>query len=275
MLETLENNEEGIRVGGELISDVRFADDQGMVGSSEIGLQKLMDQLHTVAKKYCMKINVKKIKTMVVSKSGGTVSIVIEGQRVEQAKTFKYLGSVIAEDGRCMEDIKQRIGCAKDAFNKRKELMTKSLGKAVKKRLIKTLVWTVALYGCETWVMSKKEIERLDAFEMWVWRRMEEISWMDKKTNEEVLKYVGEERRIVETVVKRKKCWIGHVVRGDGLLKHVLEGRMEGKRPRGRPRIGMIDDLKEGSYATMKRRAEDREGWRVWLPGTCRRAENL
>jgi DNA-binding protein YbaB len=271
MLETLENNEEGIRVGGELISDVRFADDQGMVASSEIGLQKLMDQLNTVAKKYCMKINVKKTKTMVVSKKGGTVSIVIEGQRVEQVKTFKYLGSVIAEDGRCMEDIKQRIGCAKDAFNKRKELMTKSLSKAVKKRLIKTLVWPVALYGCETWVMSKKEIERLDAFEMWVWRRMEKISWMDKKTNEEVLKYVGEERRIVETVVKRKKCWIGHVVRGDGLLKHVLEG----KRPRGRPRIGMIDDLKEGSYATMKRRAEDREGWRVWLPGTCRRAENL
>ena len=93
MLETLENNEEGIRVGGELISDVRFADDQGMVASSEIGLQKLMDQLNTVAKKYCMKINVKKTKTMVVSKKGRIVSIVIEGQRVEQVKTFKYLGS--------------------------------------------------------------------------------------------------------------------------------------------------------------------------------------
>src|SRR5207244_1523618 len=60
-------------------------------------------------------------KTMVVSKKDGrTISIMIDGQKVEQVKTFKYLGSVIAEDGRCMDDIKQRIGCAKDAFNKRK-----------------------------------------------------------------------------------------------------------------------------------------------------------
>ena len=105
-----------------------------MVASSEIGLQKLMDQLNTVAKKYCMKINVKKTKTMVVSKKGGTVSIVIEGQRVEQVKTFKYLGSVIAEDGRCMEDIKQRIGCAKDAFNKRKDLNDQEFEQSYKKK---------------------------------------------------------------------------------------------------------------------------------------------
>ena len=63
-------------------------------------------------------------------------------------------------------------------------------------------------------------------------------------------------------------------MRGDGLIKLVLEGRMERKRPRGRPRIGMIDDLKEGSYVNMKRRAEDREEWKSWLPRTCLRAEN-
>src|SRR5207253_3043650 len=119
-IKMLEVMEEGVRVGGVLISDIRFADDQGMVASTEMGL---MDKLNAIAKKYSMKINIKKTKTMVVSKKdGGTVSIVIDGQRVEQVKTFKYLGSVIAEDGRCMDDIKQRIGCAKDAFNKRKEL---------------------------------------------------------------------------------------------------------------------------------------------------------
>ena len=67
---------------------------------------------------------------------------------------------------------------------------------------------------------------------------------------------MGEGRRIIETIERRKKNWIGHVVRGNGLLKLVLEGRMEGKRPRSRPRIGTIDDLKEGSYVNMKRRAE-------------------
>src|SRR5260221_5122650 len=83
MNETLEDVGEGIRVGGELISDVRFADDQGMVASSETGLQKLMDRLNENAKKYDMKINVKKTKTMVGSKKGGEKEdIVIEGQRV-------------------------------------------------------------------------------------------------------------------------------------------------------------------------------------------------
>ena len=90
----------------------------------------------------------------------------IDGQRVEQVKTFKYLGSVIAEDGRCMDDIKQRIGCAKDAFNKWKELLSKSMNKVLKKRLVKVLVWPVVLYGCETWVMKKEAIDRLEAFEM-------------------------------------------------------------------------------------------------------------
>ena len=78
----------------------------------------------------------------------------------------------------------------------------------------------------------------------------------------------------MELVVRRKKNWIGHVVRGEGLLKLCIEGRLEGKRPRGRPRKGMIDDLKEGSYIEMKRRAENREEWRNWMPRTCPRTEN-
>ena len=89
-----------------------------------------------------------------------------------------------------------------------------------------------------------------------------------------MLDAICEERSLVEAVVKRKKNWIGHLVRGEWLLKLAREGRMEGKRQRGRPRLGMIDDLKEGSYENMKRRAEDRERWRVWLPRTCREAEN-
>ena len=71
-------------------------------------------------------------------------------------------------------------------------------------------------------------------------------------------------------IIRRKKNWIGHVVRGEGLLKVVLEGRMEGKRPRGRPRMGMIDELIEGSYGDMKRMAEDRQKWKLWMPErTC------
>ena len=104
---------------------------------------------------------------------------------------------------------------------------------------------------------------------------MERISWTEKITNEEVLRRVGEERTMLATIVRRKKNWIGHVMRGDGLMKEVMEGKMEGKRGPGRRRIGTIDDLlwKE-RYGDLKRRAEDRRGWRVWLPGTCHAAEH-
>ena len=102
---------------------------------------------------------------------------------------------------------------------------------------------------------------------------MEKISWTAKKTNEEVLQVVDEERTLVNTIVKRKKNWIGHILRHDGLLREVIEGKMEGKKPRGRPRMGMLEELKEGSFAKMKRRAEDRERWSCWVPRTCLRAE--
>jgi hypothetical protein len=270
MIEAMEDIEEGVRVGGTLQKDIRFADDQGMVANSEAGLQRLMDGLNETAKRYDMKINVKKTKTMVVSKKGGdSIEIKIDGHRVEQVQKFKYLGSIITEDGRCTDDVRARIGMAKEAFRKRKELLTKRMSKDLRKRMIKALVWPVALYGCETWTLRKEEVNKISAFEMWLWRNMEKVSWKDKKTNEDVLKLVGESRHIVDIIIERKKNWIGHVLRGDSLMRLVLEGRMEGKRPRGRPRRGMIDDISEGSYVTMKRRAEDRSEWRAWLPRTC------
>src|SRR6476469_5498706 len=70
-------------------------------------------------------------------------------------------------------------------FNKRKELLTRSIRVDLRKRLFKTLVWPVCLCGCETWTMRKEEINRLNAFEMWVWRRMGKVSWIDKRTNEQ------------------------------------------------------------------------------------------
>ena len=109
-----------------------------MISNSERELQRLMDRLNEVAKSYKMKINVKNTKTMIVSRTEGkTVDISIEGQKVKQVKKFKYLGAVISEDLRCIEDVKQRIGLAmgKEAFNKRRELMTGGMNREVKKSL--------------------------------------------------------------------------------------------------------------------------------------------
>ena len=92
MLEAMEKVDEGVKIGGVLLKDIRFADDQGMVASTEKGLQKLIQVLNETSKNYGMKINVKKTKAMVVSNiRGRTVNIDIEGQRVEQVDKFKYL----------------------------------------------------------------------------------------------------------------------------------------------------------------------------------------
>ena len=274
MIEAMEEIE-GVKVGGKLLKDVRFADDQGMVASSEAGLQKLMDGLVKAAKKYGMKINVKKTKAMRVSRKGeGDINILIEGKRIEQVAKFKYLGSLITADGRCEAEIKVRIGLAKDAYSRRKELLTKKMSRSVKKKIIKTVVWSVALYGAETWTLRKEDVRHLNAMEMWMWRRMEKISWTEKKTNESVMEMVGESQKLVDVIIRRKKKWIGHVLRGDGLLREVMEGKMEGRKTRGRPRMGMLEELKEGSFADMKRRAENRMEWRCWVPRTCRKAEH-
>ena len=115
--------------------------------------------------------------------------------------------------------------------------------------------------------MRNKDVKKLEAFEMWIWRRTEK---KDHISNKEMLKRVKERRSLIETIVRRKQNWIDHVLRGCGMLKEIIEGRYEGKRSRGRKRIGMLDSLLKGeNFEIMKRRTIDRIAWRNWTPGTC------
>src|SRR2546425_9815896 len=298
MIEASEDME-GVPVGGQLVSDVRIADDQGMMAGTEMGLQRLMNKLNDTAENFGMKINIKKTKTMVVRwDGGGVVNITVDGKKIEQVKSFKYLGSVIMEDGRSHSDVKVRIAMAKDAFNKRKELLTKGLSRILKKRTVKVLIWPVILYGCETWTLLQDEINRLEALEVWLWRGLENISWRDKICNNEVFERVMEERCMIRTIGQRQKNWIGHVMRGEGLLRDVLEEKVKEKKRSGKRRKGMISVLKEAfgkkrdekselensqnerkkersdGYVEIKRMAGDRGRWRKWVPETCPRAEN-
>jgi hypothetical protein len=147
MAEAMEGVEEGIKVGEKMLNDARFADDQGMVARSETGLQEIMDRLNVTAEQYGMRINAKKTKVMKVSRTTGEEVIMINGYKKEQGHSFKYLGRTMIEDGRCKKEIRIRIALAKEAFNKRKELPTKKFDNSVKKKTVKTLVWTTLLYG--------------------------------------------------------------------------------------------------------------------------------
>jgi len=133
--------------------------------------------------------------------------------------------------------------------------------------MVKALVWSVALYGSETWTLRKEDIKHIQAFEMWISRKMEKISWTAHVSNEEVLCLVQEQRSLLQVIKQRQANWIGHVLRHDCLLKTVLERKIEGKRPRGKPRRKMLDLLMEQeekkiSYEELKRGAQSRVGWR-------------
>ena len=106
MTEALEDMEEGVLVGEQLVRDVRFSDYQGMVAGTEMWLQRLMNKLNDTAKNLGIQTNVQKTKTMVVLWDGGCVNITVDGQRIEQVKSFKYFGLVIAKDGRSYRDVK-------------------------------------------------------------------------------------------------------------------------------------------------------------------------
>src|SRR6218665_1778740 len=123
----------------------------------------------------------------------------------------------------------------------------------------KTLI--LMLYGSETWTMRKEDIKRLEAFEMWTWGRMEKVSWTEHKTNEEILETIGEERSLIRTIKTRQKKWIGHTLRGESLLKTVIEGKMLLKRSRGRPRQMMLDWMMVEGYRKLKEQAQQREEW--------------
>uniref|UniRef100_A0A8D8WBD0 Endonuclease-reverse transcriptase n=1 Tax=Cacopsylla melanoneura TaxID=428564 RepID=A0A8D8WBD0_9HEMI len=99
---------------------------------------------------------------------------------------------------------------------------------------------------------------------MWVWRRLDGIKWSDKVRNEEVLRRVGEKREILTTIKDRKRNWLGHILRRDYLQRRIMEGKLEGRRPRGRRRFGMLTDMLNGrTFEQMKEDAQDRVKWRT------------
>jgi hypothetical protein len=167
----------------------------------------------------------------------------------------------------CACEIKSRIAVAKAAFNKKKTVFTSKLVLNLRKKLFKSYIWSIALYGAETWTLRKMDQKYLESFEMWCWRRMK-IIWTDRVRNEEVFHRVKEERNIVHTIKRRKADWIGHILRRNCLLKHVIEGtleeRVEVTGRRGRRRKQLPEDFKETrGYWQLTEEARDRILWRI------------
>lgn len=271
---------DGILVGGFNITDLRYADDAVLMAYKRRIMQRMIDRLNITCKEYGMEINVKKTKVMVINAQGrikGTLRL--DGVELERVTRFKYLGSWITEDARCEVDLRARVEMARSAFWQNKEIMRRNIRFRTKMKILNTYVFSILNYGCESWTWNKAMQKKVDAFEMWCYRRMLRISWKDKVTNVEVLRRVNTCLHFMMDMKKRKMKYAGHVLRGSSGMSHlqIMEGRIEGKNKRGAPRRKWIKDVyewvdwkeeninrgKEGTYGMVKRVAEQKDRWRL------------
>jgi hypothetical protein len=156
---------------------------------------------------------------------------------------------------------------AKAAFNK-KTLFTSKLDLNLRKKLVNCYTSTIACYDTEKWTLRKVDQKYLRSFEMWCWRMLEKINWTNRVRNAEVLHRVKEEGNILHKIIRRKANCFGHILRRNCLLKHVIEGKLEGRiemtGKRGRRRKQLLDDLKGNTgYWKLKEEIVDRTLWRT------------
>ncbi|KAI5700378.1 hypothetical protein M8J77_008043 [Diaphorina citri] len=271
--ESIEKEERGLKINGEVINNLRYADDTLLLATSKSDLKYLMSKLFQTCEQYGMKINMKKTKVMCVSKneeiSNEDCNIIINGEKLEQVKKYKYLGADITTDARCNAEIIRRAGIAKSAFWNHKELMRSTINIKTKTRLLKTYIFSIFTYGCESWTISESMERRINALEMWFYRRMLKISWRDKVTNIDVLRRMKKKNcELLRIIKQRKVSYAGHILRGSNgkLPTKIIEGKIDGVRARGRQRRTWMDDVKEWTglvtYEEVKRMAENREEWK-------------
>ena len=152
-------------------------------------------------------------------------------------------------------------------FNMKKILTIQDISGKTRFRLLKCYIWSLFTYGAETWTTKKSTEDKIEAFEMWCYRRMERVSWKEMKTNEEVLKDIGmKEKSLLKIIKKKKLAYYGHVRRHNTLQKTVLEGGVCGERGRGRRRTTWTMNIAKMTDRSINECCElalDREVWRT------------
>ena len=206
----LDETQAGIKIAGRNINNLRYADNTTLMAESEQELKSLLMKVKKESGKSGLKLSIQKTKIMA---SGPITLWHIDGETMETMTDFIFLGSKITADSDCSHEIKRHLLLGRKAMTNLESIL-KNRGNTLltKVHIVKAMVFPLVMYRCESWTIKKAEHQRIDAFELWCWRRLLRVPWTARRSNQSILKEISPEYSLEGLMLKLKLQYFDHLM---------------------------------------------------------------